>query len=153
VSFSHHMTCAISRHCEWSCPKSGKTIFLSISMSSGQFQNYLPSSQIYPQSPYVHCSLQLHGGFTAWPDSSRKFPTTGGECIFVRTHTHHACLSNKQHLDAHSLLLQYPLFSISLIWARFWGSILVEGGFLNKLCWFTMRHCHLLVILANSDEK
>jgi hypothetical protein len=26
-----------------------------------QFHNYLPSCQIYPQSPYVHCSLQLHG--------------------------------------------------------------------------------------------
>jgi hypothetical protein len=30
-------------------------------MFSGQFHNYLPSCQIYPQSPYVHCSLQLHG--------------------------------------------------------------------------------------------
>jgi hypothetical protein len=34
---------------------------LPISMSSGQFHNYLPSCQIYPQRPYVHCSLQLHG--------------------------------------------------------------------------------------------
>jgi hypothetical protein len=61
VSFSHHTTCAINRHWEWSCPAYGKTISLPISMSSGQFHNYLSSCQIYPQSPYVHCSLHLHG--------------------------------------------------------------------------------------------
>ena len=73
-------------HWEWSCLLGEKTVFGPLPCSAGN-SIAVDHSVWLVHKPHVCVVVFTTRGLIAWPDSSVKFPSTGGVCMFVRTYT------------------------------------------------------------------